>query len=72
MKARYILEALDAMRNAEQVLLGYASRPAARPSLRSAYHAYKRLSDARTALLVYSGVRDIELEVAIAEEGTRE
>jgi len=57
MKAEYILKAIDAMRNAEKVLLHDWTNTTL------TFNAYKELSDARVALLIYSGVRDLEITV---------
>jgi hypothetical protein len=59
MKAKYILEALEAMKQAEDLLdnLGFEPDPVLRGNISW------RLTHARIQLKVYSGVNDLELSV---------
>ena len=59
-KAKYIIEALEAMREAEKVLINFSATPEQQTA------AYLGLVHASSALLTYSGIKDVEINVEVA------
>lgn len=61
MKAKYILEAMEAMKAAEAHLNTFPKDP--NDYQRESWKIYDDLGDARRRLEVYSGIEDMEIEV---------
>jgi len=59
MKAKYILDAVAAMKNAERMLHKYPDTNNSQEN----YRVGDALMDARCALYAYSGIHDVDIEI---------
>ena len=59
MKARFVIEAIDAMKSAETIL----NHPFDKHTPEAYWKAYEALSKARINLSVYSGIESVDVKV---------